>query len=156
MRRGALVVRTGNLFESNLQTLVNPVNCVGVMGKGLALEFKQRYPDMFTDYAARCARREVHLGQPYLYRHFRLPHVLNFPTKGHWRSDSKLSDIIAGLQYLEQHCHEWGIYELAVPALGCGLGQLEWREVEPHLLWHLTSLNIYVELYAPSSQHITR
>lgn len=140
----------GDLFASDAQTYVNTVNCVGIMGKGIALEFKKRYPDMFEDYAARCVRHEVRLGEPYLYRRLFPPNVLNFPTKDHWRSVSKLSDVIAGLDFLEQHYQEWGITSLAVPPLGCGQGQLEWRVVGPTLYRHLSRLNIPVELYAPA------
>src|SRR5207249_2061854 len=145
------MVRTlvGNLFESKAQTLVNTVNTVGVMGKGVALEFKRRFPDMYEDYVRRCGRHEVQLGRPYLYRRVVPPWILNFPTKQHWRSISRLSDIIAGLQYLDRHYREWGVTSLAVPPLGCGLGQLEWRVVGPTLYRHLARLDIAVELYAP-------
>ena len=132
-------VVVGDLFEAPAQTLVNTVNCVGVMGKGVALEFKKRFPAMYDDYVARCERDEVQLGQPYLYRNPEPPHVLNFPTKDHWRSVSKLKDIVAGLDYLEEHYHEWGITSLAVPPLGCGNGGLEWRIVGPTLYQHLES-----------------
>lgn len=139
----------GNLFDSDAQTLVNTVNCVGVMGKGVALEFKKRFPDMYDDYVERCSRGQVRLGEPYLYARLFPPSVLNFPTKDHWRSVSKLSDIVAGLIFLEQHYQEWGITSLAVPPLGCGQGQLEWRVVGPTLWRHLARLGIPVELYAP-------
>lgn len=78
-----ITVRIGNLFDSTAQTLVNTVNTVGVMGKGIALEFKRRYPDMFDDYVKRCRRGEVRLGYPYLYKAINGPWILNFPTKGH-------------------------------------------------------------------------
>ena len=142
-------VLVGDLFESSAQTLVNTVNCVGIMGKGIALEFKKRFPDMYEDYVARCAAGEVKLGRPYLYRTLFQPWILNFPTKEHWRSVSKLSDIIAGLEYLHDHYREWGIESLAVPPLGCGHGQLEWRVVGPTLYRYLASLDIPVDLYAP-------
>ncbi|MCP3960764.1 MAG: macro domain-containing protein [bacterium] len=142
-------LRSGNLFDSNAQTLVNAVNCVGVMGKGIALEFKRRFPGMFEDYRARCLRREVRLGEPYVFESSRLPWILNFPTKGHWRHASRLADIVAGLEALEAHCEDWGLQSLAVPALGCGYGQLRWREVGPLLYRHLGRLGIPVELYAP-------
>ncbi|MBO0792964.1 MAG: macro domain-containing protein [Ktedonobacteraceae bacterium] len=142
-------IRMGNIFESKMQTIVNTVNCVGVMGKGLALEFKKRFPDMYEDYVARCDRKQVRLGEPYLYRRLLTPWILNFPTKGHWRSVSRLSDIIAGLEYLEKHYHEWEITSLAVPALGCSNGQLEWRVVGPTLYRYLSRFDIPVELYAP-------
>ena len=138
----------GDLFASEMQTIVNAVNCVGVMGKGLALEFKKRFPDMYQDYVARCHAKQVRLGEPYLYRQSS-PWLLNFPTKDHWRSVSHLSDIVAGLEYLERHYHEWEITSLAVPALGCGYGQLEWRVVGPILYRYLSRFDIPVELYAP-------
>jgi uncharacterized protein YwgA/O-acetyl-ADP-ribose deacetylase (regulator of RNase III) len=139
----------GNIFESKAQTLVNTVNCVGIMGKGLALEFKKLFPDMYEDYVARCKANKVRLGEPYLYRRLLPPWILNFPTKDHWRSVSRLSDIVAGLEYLEKHYHEWEITSLAVPALGCSNGQLEWHVVGPTLYRYLSRLDIPVELYAP-------
>lgn len=140
---------TGDLLKSRQQTLVNTVNTVGVMGKGIALAFKKRYPDMFDDYVQRCERGDLVLGRPYVFNepdHL----VLNFPTKGHWRAVSKLSDIVAGLEYLEQHYKEWGITSIAVPPLGCGNGQLEWEVVGPTLVRHLSRLDIPAELYAPA------
>src|SRR5438067_13930817 len=92
----------GDLFESDAQTLVNTVNTVGVMGKGIALGFKQRYPEMYEDYVSRCNAGEVALGRPYLYRRPEPPWVINFPTKDHWRSVARLDAIIEGLDYLEQ------------------------------------------------------
>ena len=138
----------GDLLKSNMHALVNTVNTVGIMGKGIALGFKKRYPDMYQDYVRRCDRHEVKLGEPYVYEaddHL----IINFPTKQHWRSVSRLSDIVAGLEYLEFHYKEWGVKSLAVPPLGCGNGQLEWRVVGPVLLRHLRHLDIPVELYAP-------
>jgi uncharacterized protein YwgA/O-acetyl-ADP-ribose deacetylase (regulator of RNase III) len=139
----------GDLFESKAQTLVNTVNTVGVMGKGVALEFKKRFPDMYRDYEARCAAKQVRLGEPYLFRRVVPPWILNFPTKDDWRSVSRLSDIVKGLEHLERHYREWEITSLAVPPLGCGNGQLEWRVVGPTLYRHLNRLNVPVELYAP-------
>src|SRR2546426_11321948 len=110
-------VRMGNIFESKAQTLVNTVNCVGIMGKGLALEFKQHFPDMYLNYVRRCEKHEVRIGQPYLFRRVTEPWILNFPTKRHWRAVTSLADIIAGLEYLQQHFREWGITSLAVPPL---------------------------------------
>src|SRR5262245_52928371 len=112
-------ILVGDLFQSGAQTLVNTVNCVGVMGKGVALEFKRRFPDMYEDYVARCAARQVRLGEPYLFHRPAPPWILNFPTKDHWRAVSRLADIVAGLESLEEHYREWGITSLAVPPLGC-------------------------------------
>lgn len=142
-------ILVGDLFESKCQTLVNTVNAVGIMGKGIALEFKKRFPDMFADYEALCAEGKVKLGEPYLYKRLTPPWILNFPTKGHWRSVSKLSDIVRGLKYFEQHYKEWGVTSIAMPPLGCGYGQLEWRIVGPTIYRFMKSLNILVELYAP-------
>jgi O-acetyl-ADP-ribose deacetylase (regulator of RNase III)/uncharacterized protein YwgA len=139
----------GNILESKAQTLVNTVNCVGIMGKGIALMFKTQFPDMFKDYVERCNRGEVRLGRPYLYRRLMTPWILNFPTKDHWRSVANLNAIIEELGYLQDHYQEWGITSLAVPPLGCGEGQLEWRVVGPTLYQYLSKLNIPVELHAP-------
>ena len=139
----------GDIFESRAQTLVNTVNCVGIMGKGIALEFKKRFPDMFEDYVKRCEAKQVRLGRPYLFERMFPPWILNFPTKDHWRSVSRLQDIVEGLRYLRQHYKKWGITSLAVPSLGCGHGQLEWRVVGPTLYRHLKTLDIPVELFAP-------
>jgi O-acetyl-ADP-ribose deacetylase (regulator of RNase III)/uncharacterized protein YwgA len=142
-------VLMGDILKSKAQTLVNTVNCVGIMGKGIALEFKEQFPDMFDDYVARCNRNEVRLGKPYLYKRLTTPWILNFPTKGHWRSVSRIEDIVKGLKYLLLHYKEWGITSLAVPPLGCGQGQLEWKIVGPTLYRFLNQLDILVELYAP-------
>ncbi|WP_422449197.1 type II toxin-antitoxin system antitoxin DNA ADP-ribosyl glycohydrolase DarG [Thermoanaerobacterium sp. DL9XJH110] len=139
----------GNLFKSNAQTLVNTVNCVGVMGKGIALEFKKRFPEMYKDYVERCKNKQVKLGEPYLYKYTPGPWILNFPTKDHWRSVSKLKDIEKGLDYLIKHYKQWGITSLAVPPLGCGQGGLDWNIVGPMLYTYLGKLDIPVELYAP-------
>ena len=140
-------VLEGDLLKSKMHALVNTVNTVGIMGKGVALAFKKRYPAMYLDYVQRCDKHEVKLGHPYPYEaddHL----IINFPTKQHWRSVSRLSDIVAGLEYLERHYMEWDIRSLAVPPLGCGNGQLEWRVVGPVLVRHLRRLVIPVELYA--------
>jgi len=119
------------------------------MGKGIALEFKNRFPDMFKDYEALCKKKQVKLGKPYLYKSLTEQWVLNFPTKAHWRSVSRIRDINHGLEYLLRHYKEWGITSLAVPPLGCGQGQLEWRVIGRTLYRYLSRLDIPVELYAP-------
>src|SRR3989344_7892836 len=121
----------GDILQSKAQTLINTVNCVGVMGKGIALEFKERFPEMYEDYLLRCKRGEVKPGLPYLYRGLFPPQIINFPTKDHWKSVSKLSDIEHGLEYLLAHYKEWEVQSLGIPPLGCGNGQLEWRAVGP-------------------------
>lgn len=142
-------VLTGDLFTSQAQTRVNAVNCVGVIGKGVALEFKMRYPAMFEDYAQRCERKQMRLGEPYLYRDRSGVLIVNFPTKDHWRSPSRLSDIERGLDYFVQHHAEWGVNSVAFPALGCGNGGLDWEEIGPLMRVKLEHINIQVEVYAP-------
>lgn len=151
-------VLIGNIFESDAQTLTNTVNCVGVMGKGIAKQFKERFPGMYEDYAERCERGEVQLGRPYLYRRERVPWILNFPTKGHWRDLSDLSDIRRGMERVLSKYEEWEIESLAVAPLGCGNGQLDWRVVGPTLYRYLSQMDIPVELYAPfetPDEHLT-
>ena len=142
-------VLIGDMFESGAQTLVNTVNTVGVMGKGIALGFRKHFPEMYEDYVRRCSRHMVRLGEPYFYRRITPPNIINFPTKDHWRSVSRLDDIVKGLQYLKSHIQEWGVDSLAVPPLGCGEGQLEWRVVGPTLFRYLSKLDIPVQLFAP-------
>lgn len=139
----------GDLFESRAQALVNTVNCVGVMGKGVAEQFKKRYPEMFEDYKRRTDEKAVRLGEPYLFQDPSGRQIVNFPTKGHWRSPSRLTDVERGLDYLAAHVTEWGITSLAMPPLGCGNGGLEWSEVGPLIYQKLHRLPIDVELYAP-------
>ena len=143
-------VLTGDLFESRACAWVNTVNCVGVMGKGVALEFKKRFPDMFEDYRARCARRQVLLGEPYAYRDASVRTIINFPTKDHWRSPSRLADIERGLDHFAAHVLDWELTSVAMPALGCGYGGLEWAEVGPLIRRKLHLLPIDVDLYAPN------
>lgn len=142
-------ITIGNIFESHAQTLVNTVNCVGVMGKGIALEFKKKYPEMFEDYKKKCEEGKVKPGIPYLYEDSRGTAILNFPTKQHWRSPSKYSYIVEGLDYFRGHYKEWNIRSIAFPPLGCGNGGLEWSDVGPLMYMKLADLDIDVEIYAP-------
>ncbi len=143
-----VTLTSGNLLSSSAQTLVNTVNCVGVMGKGIALAFKRKYPDMYEDYVRRCSRGDVQLGRPYVYQ-ARDRLIVNFPTKDHWRSVSRLDDIVAGLAHLKSHYEEWGVRSIAVPPLGCGNGQLDWEVVGPTLVGHLSELHVPVDLFVP-------
>ncbi|HXC57326.1 MAG TPA: macro domain-containing protein [Rhizomicrobium sp.] len=139
----------GDLFESRAQTLVNTVNCVGIMGKGVAEAFKKRLPKMFDDYKARCDMGQMKLGEPYLYKDLSGARIINFPTKDHWKSSSRLKDIESGLDFLVQHIDQWDVTSLALPPLGCGNGGLEWSEVAPLIYQKLHGLPIDIELYAP-------
>ena len=139
----------GDMFASDMQTIVNTVNCVGIMGKGIAQIFKKQYPDMFEDYADRCSRGEVRLGEPYHYKDLTGVSIVNFPTKGHWRSSTRLTDVETGLDYFVKHFRAWGITSVAFPPLGCGNGGLEWATAGPLMYAKLKGLGIPVELYAP-------
>ncbi|MBF5059031.1 macro domain-containing protein [Candidatus Neptunochlamydia vexilliferae] len=139
----------GNLFNSKMQTYVNAVNCVGVMGKGIALAFKKKYPDMFADYKKRCSKKELKLGTLHYYETSDGKGILNFPTKGHWREKSKLNSIKMGLDYLVKNKGLLGVSSIAFPALGCGNGGLQWSQVEPILKEYAQKLNMPVEIYAP-------
>ncbi len=137
------------MFSSRAQTLVNTVNCVGVMGKGVALEFKSRYPEMFKDYLQRCESHTVKPGVPYLYADLFGLKIVNFPTKDHWRSPSRLSDVIHGLDSFVEQYQQWGITSVAFPPLGCGNGGLSWRQVGPLMFKRLFKLDMDIEIYAP-------
>lgn len=141
-------ILVADILQSMAQTLINTVNCVGIMGKGIALEFKKQFPDMFKDYAARCERK-VKPGVPYLFVRHAPPNIINFPTKDHWKSVSRIDDIEHGLQHLLKHYKEWKVTSLAIPPLGCGNGQLEWRAVGPLIYRYASQMEIPIELYAP-------
>jgi O-acetyl-ADP-ribose deacetylase (regulator of RNase III)/uncharacterized protein YwgA len=139
----------GDILQSKAQTLINTVNCVGIMGKGIALEFKKRFPEMFQDYVERCERKEIKPGVPYLYKTLFPPQIVNFPTKDHWKSVSRITDIERGLQLLSNQYKGWGITSLAIPPLGCGNGQLGWKAVGPLIYRYASKMTIPVEMYAP-------
>jgi len=138
----------GNLFDSPAKVLVNTVNTVGVMGKGIAKTFKDIYPDMFERYVKLCESKRFDVGNLWLYR---TEHkwVLNFPTKTHWRKPSQLSYIETGLRKFVDTYAEQKITSIAFPQLGCGNGELQWAEVEPLMVSYLRPLpiNIFVYLY---------
>ena len=127
---------TGNIFESGKQVLVNPVNCVGVMGRGLAKQFRGKFPDNFNTYAAACANGEMVPGNVLMVLvggpgpvHY----IANFPTKRHWRDSSRLDDIEMGLASLYTRMRVMHLNSVAIPAIGCGLGGLDWNVVRPKI-----------------------
>ncbi|MBK8981085.1 MAG: macro domain-containing protein [Ignavibacteria bacterium] len=137
----------GNIFESNSQTIVNTVNCVGVMGKGIALEFKKRYPEMFKVYAEQCKKGLIKPGILYLYKKSS-PWILNFPTKNHWKHPSKLEYIELGLQKFSNEYQKKGIISIAFPLLGTMNGGLKWTDVKVLMYKYLSELeNLDVEIY---------
>lgn len=136
----------GNIFNSECAVLVNPVNCVGVMGKGLALEFKNRYPAMFQTYKKACDTKELRPGQPMLVYGPDKSIVL-FPTKYHWKERSKIIYIKDALEVVSCCYRSFGIKSIAFPKLGCGLGGLDWKEVKPLMEQYLSKPDIDVEIY---------
>ena len=127
---------TGDILAEDAEALVNTVNCVGVMGRGIALQFKKAYPQNFQAYAEACERGEVQPGRMFVYETGALTnprYIVNFPTKRHWRSNSRMADIDSGLRDLTNVIRERGIRSIAVPPLGSGLGGLEWRHVRPRI-----------------------
>ena len=144
-----MIIKIGDIFSSNMKTLVNTVNCVGVMGKGIAQEFKKRYPHMFEEYTTLCENKEIQPGKPHYYPNPSDTSILNFPTKDHWRSPSKLSYIIDGLKWFRENYKILGISSIAFPPLGCGNGGLTWEIVGPIMYLYLHDLPIDIEIYAP-------
>jgi O-acetyl-ADP-ribose deacetylase (regulator of RNase III) len=129
-----IILRTGDILRANADALVNTVNCVGVMGRGIALQFRKKYPEMFDSYRTASKEGRVQPGSVYTHRISQLvpPYfVINFPTKRHWKGKSQLADIESGLKALVAEVQRLGLKTIAIPPLGCGLGGLDWRVVFP-------------------------
>jgi O-acetyl-ADP-ribose deacetylase (regulator of RNase III) len=146
---------TGDLLGDSVEAIVNTVNTEGVMGKGIALQFKNRYPANYEAYRAACKRGEVQLGSMFVFDTGALAgprYIINFPTKGHWRSNSKLVDVQVGLGDLVRVIDELNIRSIAVPPLGCGLGGLDWNEVRPMIVSALDPIvSLDTHLYGPNT-----
>lgn len=147
-------IKGGDIFQSDCQAIINTINTVGVMGKGLALIYRNKYPVMFAEYRKACFNNEVKIGFMYLWK---VPDkdkwIINFPTKEHWRNPSKIEWIIAGLQDLVKVVKEKGFTSLAIAPLGCGNGGLNWTLVKKEILKVCEeSLNdIKIEIYEPEN-----
>lgn len=142
-------IMIGNIFESKMEVLVNTVNCVGVMGKGIASDFKKKYPEMFKEYKNLCDQNIIRTGTLYPYSENNKIKLINFPTKQHWRSPSKIEYITEGLQWFVDHYNELNIKSIAFPPLGCGNGGLSWDYIGPIMYQYLKDLPIEIEIYAP-------
>lgn len=144
-----IIFKRGDIFASTAQAIVNPVNCVGIMGAGLAKECKKRYPMNFIHYEKMCKSKLLQIGKCLtVLENNKL--IVNFPTKEHWRNPSKYEYIESGLQALIKHVVHYQIKSIAIPALGCGLGGLEFDVVKQLIQTTVSKLDLEVELYLPS------
>jgi len=148
-----ILEQKGDLLAADVDALVNPVNTKGVAGKGLALQFKKAFPDNFAEYKQACQRGEVVCGSMFIvYRGVTASPrwIINFPTKNHWRSPSKLAYIEVGLEHLVVNIKFLNIRSLAIPALGCGEGGLAWADVQPLIVQAFKKLpHVHVMLFSP-------
>lgn len=157
-----MIERTcGNLLEADVEALVNTVNTVGVMGKGIALQFKKAFPENFKAYKKACDAQELHPGKMLVVETHELPgvakYIINFPTKRHWRGKSKMEDIESGLAALVDEVRNYQIKSIAVPPLGCGNGGLRWSEVLPRIESAFETLpDVRVLVYEPAGSPAPR
>ena len=141
-------LRKGDILRSDAQALVNTVNCVGIMGRGVALQFKNAYPANYDAYRAACEQKQVVPGKMFVFETGYLTnprYIINFPTKRHWKGKSRVEDIDAGLVDLQHVIRELGIRSIAIPPLGAGLGGLDWSDVRPRIeaaVRHITDLQV--------------
>jgi O-acetyl-ADP-ribose deacetylase (regulator of RNase III) len=150
--------KTGDILASNAEALVNTVNCVGIMGRGIALQYKKKFPANFRAYAAACERGDLQPGRMFVFATGWLTgpkYIINFPTKRHWRGDSRLEDIESGLAALRNVILERGIQSIAIPPLGSGLGGLDWTQVRSRIEKELETLDgVRIEVFEPHSESI--
>lgn len=149
-----IFIKKGNLLQDEAEALINTVNCVGIMGKGIALQFKQAYPEVFKEYEKACRREEVQPGKMHFVETkslFNPKYIINFPTKRHWKNKSRMEDIESGLVDLVKVIKELNIKSIAVPPLGCGNGGLKWADVRPKIETVFEQLpDIELHLYEPA------
>lgn len=145
----------GDILKADVEAIVNTVNCVGVMGRGIALQFKKAWPDNFKAYAAACGNQQVQPGRMFVFETGQLAnprYIINFPTKRHWRGASRMEDIEVGLLDLVSTIREQGIQSIAIPPLGSGLGGLDWQQVKPRIEQAMSVLpDVRVLIYQPKS-----
>lgn len=147
-------LRTGDILKADAEAIVNTVNCVGIMGRGIALQFKKAFPANFRAYALACAEGEVQPGKMFIHDTgaFTNPrYIINFPTKRHWKGKSRIEDVESGLIALANEVRERGIKSIAIPPLGSGLGGLDWNDVRPRIEAALRDLpGVDVLIYEPN------
>lgn len=148
-----LKAANGNMFNYDTEARVNTVNCVGVMGAGIALAFKNRYPAMFVEYQKACRAKQVLPGTLHVWHSPQGECVINFPTKRHWKESSRYEDITAGLLALRNYLLVNDVKSIALPALGCGHGGLDWAKVSQMISEHLGDLATEVYVFPPAVSH---
>lgn len=148
--------RTGDILKTDAEAFVNTVNCVGIMGRGIALQFKNAFPENFKSYKEACDRHELQPGKLLVFETGRLSnprYIINFPTKRHWKGKSRIQDIEAGLKALVHEIRQRRIHSVAIPPLGAGLGGLEWRAVRPRIETALRGLlDVRTVVFEPHAQ----
>jgi O-acetyl-ADP-ribose deacetylase (regulator of RNase III) len=147
-----IILTSGDLFEAGTDALINTVNCVGIMGRGVALQFKKAYPANFREYEAACKAGEVQPGHMFVHEtgKFSPRFIVNFPTKRHWKGKSRIEDIDSGLVALAAAIKAHGIKSIAIPPLGAGLGGLDWNDVLPRIKSALQDVaDLQVVIYEP-------
>lgn len=148
-----IVYKTGNIFDSNCEALVNPVNCVGAMGAGLALQFKKYDFYYYLTYSDYCNSHKMHLGEVGVYDYNDMLEkkpdkiIISFPTKYHFRDKSRIEDIESGLLSLRDAIIRFKIQSIAIPKIGCGLGGLNWSDVKPLIEAYLHNIDCEIEIY---------
>ncbi len=144
---------SGDILKDDVDAIVNTVNCVGIMGRGIALQFKNAWPENFKAYEAACKREEVQPGRMFVYEVGQLTtprYIINFPTKRHWRGKSRIEDIESGLKALVSEIRQRGIRSIAIPPLGSGLGGLDWNDVRPRIEAAMRELpDVRVRIFEP-------
>ncbi len=152
--------KSGDILREDVEALVNTVNCVGVMGRGVALQFKKSYPKNFKTYALACKNEEVQPGRMFVFETKQLTnprYIINFPTKRHWRGKSRMEDIEAGLEALVEVVRQYNIHSIAIPPLGSGLGELDWAGVKSRIEAAIQPLTgVRVIIYEPKGAPATK
>ena len=148
--------KCGDILQEDAEALINTVNCSGVMGRGIALQFKKAFPENFKAYATACKHNEVQPGKMFVFQTtqpMNPRYIINFPTKRHWRNKSLIEDIEAGLKALVKVINQFNIQSIAIPPLGSGLGGLDWKQVKPKIEGEFKSLdpNIRIVIYEPNT-----
>ena len=151
--------KNGDILREDVEAIVNTVNCVGIMGRGLALQFKNKFPQNFKEYQLACTNKEVQLGKMFVHQTGQLinpKYIINFPTKGHWKQNSKIEDISNGLDDLITIIEKYSIKSIAIPPLGSGLGGLDWKMVKKLIEEKLKNINCTIILFEPLEQKIEK